>query len=178
MKAQKIKHDPQNNGITALVHPVVVKLLEELKDVLFVTILGSVSNSCRSNHVLIFKVTDDSIVCVYESTYHILKHRGWGYSGPQEIETYKDTIGEKGTNTKEFDTPADIAFDKKENMYVADYGNHRIQKFDSNGNFISSFGEFGTARGELNNPADILITNSQLYVVDWNNNRIQVFEIK
>jgi len=76
MRAQQITNNLKENEITALVHPIVVKLLEERNDVSFVTILGTNSNSCRSNHILIYKVTDDSIACVYESTFPVLVHRG------------------------------------------------------------------------------------------------------
>jgi DNA-binding beta-propeller fold protein YncE len=36
-----------------------------------------------------------------------------------------------------------IAIDLEDNVYVADTINHRIQKFDSNGNFITKWGSQG-----------------------------------
>jgi DNA-binding beta-propeller fold protein YncE len=36
--------------------------------------------------------------------------------------------------------PSDIAIDASGNIYVADLGNHRIQKFSSSGVYISQFG--------------------------------------
>jgi|GEM_PF-2170637 len=38
-----------------------------------------------------------------------------------------------------------IAVDSKKNVYVADLGNQRIQAFDSNGNFLRTFGSQGTS---------------------------------
>ena len=44
--------------------------------------------------------------------------------------------GERGTGPGQFNTPHAIAIDAKGNVYVADRGNHRIQVFDSDGNFL------------------------------------------
>ena len=38
-------------------------------------------------------------------------------------------------------------------MYVADFNNHRIQKFDLSGSFICTFGRPGKGKGELNHPS-------------------------
>jgi len=43
--------------------------------------------------------------------------------------------GQRGTGPGQFNTPHSIAVDAKNNVYVADRGNHRIQVFDSDGNF-------------------------------------------
>ena len=45
-----------------------------------------------------------------------------------------------------------IAVDSEDNVYVADTSNHRIQKFDSNGNFITKWGSEGTGNGEFKKP--------------------------
>ena len=42
-------------------------------------------------------------------------------------------------------------------MYVADSYNHRIQKFDSDGNFITKWGSKGTGDGEFNTPHGISV---------------------
>jgi len=42
------------------------------------------------------------------------------------------------------DSPHDIAVDSSGNVYVAEQGNFRIQKFDSQGNFITSWGSAGS----------------------------------
>ena len=42
-------------------------------------------------------------------------------------------------------------------MYVADYGNNRIQKFDSNGNFITKWGSKGTGDGQFDYPTGIAV---------------------
>jgi len=46
-----------------------------------------------------------------------------------------------------FSQPWGIAVDKAGNVFVADTWNHRIQKFDSNGNFLLTWGTNGDSRG-------------------------------
>ncbi len=38
----------------------------------------------------------------------------------------------KGDQPNQFNCPVDLSFDRQENLYVVDYGNHRIEKFDVN----------------------------------------------
>jgi hypothetical protein len=44
--------------------------------------------------------------------------------------------GEPGNKPGQFDTPHSIAVDARDNVYVADRGNHRIQVFDPDGKFL------------------------------------------
>ncbi len=47
--------------------------------------------------------------------------------------------GERGTGPGQFLTPHNIAVDAKDNVYVADRGNARVQVFDTNGKFLRQF---------------------------------------
>ena len=80
------------------------------------------------------------------------------------------------TDNGQFTTPTGIAVDLKGNIYVVDYYNNRIQKFDNNGSFISKWGTEGKADGQFSLPTGIdLDSTGNVYVVDYNNLRIQVF---
>jgi len=47
-----------------------------------------------------------------------------------------------------FNKPADVAFAKNGDIYVADgYGNSRVVKFDHDGNFLKAWGKYGTGTG-------------------------------
>ena len=60
---------------------------------------------------------------------------------------------------------------------VCDHKNHRIQEFDLDGGFISSFGDIGTSHKQLNHPSDISIdSDGDIYIADWANNRVQIFD--
>jgi hypothetical protein len=54
--------------------------------------------------------------------------------------------------------------------------NHRIQKFSSEGDFISSFGSEGEGDGQFIEPEGVDVdSEGNIYVVDTGNSRIQVF---
>ena len=87
------------------------------------------------------------------------------------------TLGERGTGLGRFIKPAGLAVDGDGNLYVADSGNHRIQKFDSEGAFIAELGSLGDGEGEFNEPWGLAVdSEGNLYVADTWNNRIQKFD--
>jgi hypothetical protein len=55
--------------------------------------------------------------------------------------------GTAGTLGGEMGSPFDVAADLAGNVYVADRDNHRIQKFDSSGNFLRAWGKDVAAAG-------------------------------
>jgi tripartite motif-containing protein 71 len=93
----------------------------------------------------------------------------WGSRG------YDD--GQFGTGDGTFFTgPTGIAIDKDGNVYVADFSNDRIQKFSSDGTFITKWGSSGSGDGEFRFPTGIAIDkDGNVYVADSWNDRIQKF---
>ena len=87
------------------------------------------------------------------------------------------TWGSGGTGPGQFNIPRSAATDAAGNVYIADFHNHRIQKFDSNGNFLSSWGSFGTSPGQFREPASVAIKGGTRYVVDHLNHRVQMFDL-
>jgi len=73
--------------------------------------------------------------------------------------------------------PKGVAVDVSGYVYVADDANHRIQKFDSNGNFISEWGNKGSDKGEFKFPKGVAVDASAfVYVTDDENHRVQKFD--
>ena len=48
----------------------------------------------------------------------------------------KVPFGSQGSNVGQFQSLQAVAVDKDDNIYITDSGNHRVQKFTSNGRFI------------------------------------------
>jgi sugar lactone lactonase YvrE len=96
--------------------------------------------------------------------------------------------GSQGTGKGQFDYPQGIAVPAPGHVYVADSHNNRIQYFQLLNNcpqgtstvtagvcFVKEWGKRGTADGQFDRPADVTVSDGIVYVVDANNNRIQVF---
>jgi len=54
-----------------------------------------------------------------------------------------------------FYMPLDMALDAEGNLYVLDTGNHRIQKFSPDGDFLATLGRKGQGPGEFNFPGSL-----------------------
>ncbi|MCX8056848.1 MAG: NHL repeat-containing protein [Ignavibacteria bacterium] len=79
-------------------------------------------------------------------------------------------IGGFGWNYGQFDFPASIVSTAID-IYVADYNNHRIQRFDHNLNFISSLQSSDKLNFEF--PISISLSNKgDLYILDSRNKRV------
>ena len=96
---------------------------------------------------------------VNDSNYSVV--RGWGSSG-----------SENG----QFITPWGVAVDPSGNVYVADNQNNRVQKFTSDGKFITKWGSVGSGDGQFTNPQGVAVDSSgNVFVTDVGNNRVQKF---
>jgi len=62
-------------------------------------------------------------------------------------------------------------------VYVTDQGNNRVQKFDNDGTFLSSWGSDGTGAGQFNSVTGIAVNDDSVYVVDNQLNKIQKFDL-
>ncbi len=87
------------------------------------------------------------------------------------------TIGRSGDTPGALSDPAGVAIDAAGNLYVADSGNGRIQKFDADGRFLKAAGAAGSGEGEFNQPGDLALdADGNVYVTDTWNHRLQKFD--
>ncbi len=86
-------------------------------------------------------------------------------------------IGIPGMEPGQLNAPRNVAIGEDDRIYVADSGNHRIQVFDAQGNYLTGWGEFGTAPGQFNEPWGLAVDGEFVYVADTWNHRIQKFTL-
>jgi sugar lactone lactonase YvrE len=96
--------------------------------------------------------------------------------------------GSQGTGRGQFDYPQGISVPAPGNVIVADSHNNRVQYFQLLNDcpqgtstvtagvcFVKEWGTPGKSDGQFDRPADVAVSDGIIYVVDANNNRIQLF---
>jgi len=86
-------------------------------------------------------------------------------------------IGREGTDDGEFiNEVIGLAINSRDELYVVDQDQTRIQVFDLEGNFLRCFGQKGEAEGQFLEPQGITIDQLDLvYIADKQRNDVQVF---
>src|ERR1022692_4396080 len=113
-------------------------------------------------------------------------------TGNNQIEFYSPTTGHRsgqfgsfGSGNGQLNSPRDIAIDGSSNIYVADAGNDRVQKFTSSGAFVWASAGSPSSKCKstqaksmcLNTPIGVTwdATNNVLLVADTGDNFIKAF---
>jgi len=102
----------------------------------------------------------------------------WGKNPKVSLELVR-TIGtiEAEDDNFLFYLPSDIALDSQGNMYILDSGNHRIQKFTPDGQYITTIGNKGQGPAEFIYPLSLDVdTKGYLHISDPGNQRVQVLK--
>jgi len=88
-------------------------------------------------------------------------------------------FGSCGTGNGQFQSPMGLAVGPHAEIYVADTGNNRVQKFTSQGNFILAFSTWtcGSSTGPFNQPYGIAVdSDSRVFVIDRGNERLMSYD--
>ncbi|WP_193333517.1 tetratricopeptide repeat protein [Borrelia duttonii] len=88
----------------------------------------------------------------------------------------KGSIGKKGTEDGELLAPQYITVDERDYIYVSEWGNKRISKFDAKGSFVLNFGMKTVGYAGLLGPTGVTYLNGNIYVADAPRNSIEVFD--
>ncbi|HET7445372.1 MAG TPA: 6-bladed beta-propeller [Solirubrobacterales bacterium] len=102
------------------------------------------------------------------------------WSIPNYVPSYalaaEGSFGTAGSGDGQFNLPADLAVDAKNNLWVVDSNNNRLEKFNEAGTYVSKFGSLGSANGKLIHPSAVAIDAAgNLWVADPGNRRVQKF---
>ena len=137
------------------------------------TALARITDVAEDNSGNVWVVdAEASHVVEYDSSGQIVLELGQGWNS--------------GPGNDQFENPISIAFDSAGNIYVSDsgywgsdYGNNRVQIFNSSGNHLATIGggSCGTGNTQLCWPRHIAIYGNLLYVADADNHRVQIFDI-
>ena len=87
----------------------------------------------------------------------------WGSYGP--------------TEPNNFAHPQFVGVGEDGSIYVSDFGNKRIQKFSSAGEYVTHWGNSGKQIGDFYNPSGIAVSSDFVFVADRDLNRIQKFSL-
>ena len=98
----------------------------------------------------------------------IVKNPSEPLYGKITLELEEDlSIGREDDDNYLFYDPRNISVDDQRNIYILERGNHRIQKFDKNGQFLQTIGKKGQGPGEFERPYSLFLDkNNNIYVSD------------
>ncbi len=124
----------------------------------------------------------------------------WGFgvsNGEEKFQVCKVSCraGVSGSGSGQFNRPGGVTIDSAGNVWVVDESNHRLEEFSSAGSFTAAVGWgvkdgkaeaevctttcqagiSGSGNGQLNKPAYIAASDGNIYVTDYNNNRVERF---
>ena len=97
---------------------------------------------------------------------------------------YFDLLGVAPSDVPKLTYPYGVARDSSGNLYIAEYGNHRVRKVDGATGVISTIAGTGTAgfsgdggpatAAQLSHPTDVTLdSGGNIYIVDYSNTRIR-----
>lgn len=90
--------------------------------------------------------------------------------------TREKGIGNSGIADGEFKGPQYLCDSGDGYFYVSDWGNRRVSKFDYEGNFILSLGEFDAGFPGFKGPTGIAVNDGLVYVADVSRKAVYLFD--
>jgi len=113
-----------------------------------------------------------------ENGIRVVKNPAKPMYGELVLELEEDlSIGSVEDENTMFYQIGSIDVDSQNNIYVLDSGNHRVQKFDKDGNYLQTIGRKGQGPGEFMRPINILLdAQGNIYVLELR--KLNLFDSK
>ena len=157
---------------------------EKLWDIILYRKYDQSTAEWSPSHVFYLYVRKDVADSLWD--YHV----GPVVAAPVEEEPYEKvrrplaairTWGTQGSGPGQFQDPRGVAVGPEGaaslKVYVADGGNHRVQVFDGEGNFLNQWGSQGSGPGQFQEPWGLAVApNGDVYMADTWNHRVPVFD--
>ncbi|HEY6566639.1 MAG TPA: SBBP repeat-containing protein, partial [Actinomycetota bacterium] len=130
--------------------------------------VGSSKGRFRSAHCVFL---DGRFVDVCDTfNFRIQRFRVKGNGVP----VFDSVLGGKAPTKGGFNGAFDVAYGPNGSLFATDWFNHRIQRFNAQGDLVWSKGRYGTADGSFIFPRGIVVDGNTLVVVDSENNRLDL----
>jgi DNA-binding beta-propeller fold protein YncE len=103
---------------------------------------------------------------------------GWGVTNGEaalQVCASECKAGIAGSGNGQFNYVTGLNVDSSGNLWVADYGNNRIQEFNEKAEFVRKFGSTGKGTEQFEGPLNIAFSGGNLYITDSANSRVQEF---
>jgi DNA-binding beta-propeller fold protein YncE len=84
-------------------------------------------------------------------------------------------LGSWSVNTNGCTSLVDVAVDEFGNLYLAEFGCHRVTKLNPDGVIVAQWGSFGSGDGQFDTVRGIAVGGGRLYASDWFHHRVEEF---
>lgn len=137
-----------------------------LKSLLTICLISILVMSCTREQTA--KKAEWSGEVEFKNGIKIVKNPSEPLYGEILLELEEDlSIGREDDDDYLFYQPRNISVDDQRNIYILEIGNHRIQKFDKDGQFLQTIGKDGQGPGEFERPYSLFLDkNNNIYVSD------------
>lgn len=121
-------------------------------------------------------IDDEGLLWIADASNHRLQV--FDVQGKTEIPKLVLHWGDEGSEPGKLKYPYGIEFDKDGTLLIAEFGNHRVQRFTRDGQPLACWGSPGRDAGQFKDPwALIMDSKRNLHVLDTGNNRVQRFRL-
>ena len=132
----------------------------------FVSMYGTISDATNSCGINAFDLAiDSSGNFALASNFNVLIFDKDG--------VFKKVVQPLSNGKGYFGRATGVAFDRSDNLYVADVNTAAVYKIDTNGNLVKTFGKRGAGDGQFGSPFEVVVDNaSNVYATDGSPNAI------